>query len=468
VKDLDEEEQEVAMESSFSEENEQRNALMEAMFREHYTAVHRYISNKVRQPDVAGDLTSLVFLKAYRWLLEDRGMSKVRSWLYATARTTIADYWQEQQKWFSLPLEMIEDSVSAPFEQLDDEQALERVQRLLHILPTRERQVLYLRYLQGYTAAEVGRELGLSASHVRVLQLRALRHAALLEAEERSFSQMHEPVNEPVTIYTEQGQRVLDLAKEEALSFNHHSIGAEHLLLGILREGSAADSLIERGTTLERVRAGLLFLRGKGQPDPDADLPLTPQSQQLLALAGREAQDRGETAINPQHILHALQSEERGRGVARGTLQLLGVGRLKVQKPPVEESENERTLRQMEQRIEQHPALSPEEEQQLVHMVARGDAEKRRAERLNEAPDHLLVKESQDAYFRLIYASQQLVLSVAQEYFAPERDWRALINAGNIGLTYAISKYGMKTQVPFRTYAAHWIHLEIIEGVLEQ
>src|SRR5258707_14338434 len=147
------------MGSSFSEENEQRRALMEAIFREHFREVYRYISNKVRQPDVAYDLTSLVFLKAFCWLLEDRGISQVRNWLYATARTTIADYWQEQQKRLALPLEMIEDSAAVSFEQVDDEQIRERVQRLLHVLPVRERQVLFLRYLQGYTAAEVGREL---------------------------------------------------------------------------------------------------------------------------------------------------------------------------------------------------------------------------------------------------------------------------------------------------------------------
>ena len=88
MKGHDEEEQEAAMGSPFSEENERRRALMEAMFREHFTEVHRYISNKVRQPDVADDLTSMVFLKAYRWLLEDRGMNQGRSWLYAAARTS--------------------------------------------------------------------------------------------------------------------------------------------------------------------------------------------------------------------------------------------------------------------------------------------------------------------------------------------------------------------------------------------
>ena len=134
----------------------------------------------------------------------------------------------------------------------------------------------------------------------------------------------------------------------------------------------------------------------------------------------------------------------------------------------MDESENERVLRKMEQRVEQHPALSPEEEQQLAHMVARRDTEKWRAERLKETPDRHLVEEGEAAYFRLINASQRLVLAVAQEYFAPGRDWRELINAGNRGLTYAVSQYGLKTQVPFRAYAAHWIHLEIIESVLEQ
>lgn len=239
-------------------------------------------------------------------------------------------------------------------------------------------------------------------------------------------------------------------------------------MLGILREGSAAAPLIERGTTLEHVRAGLLFLGGKGQPVPNAGTPLTPRSQQVLAQAGREARDRGETAISPHQILHALQSEERGYGVVRGIVQSLGVGRLKVKKPPVDESENERVLREMERRVEQYPALSPEEEQRLAHMVARGDTEKWRAERLNEAPDRRLVEEGGAAHFRLIEASQQLVLSVAREYFAPGRDWRELINAGNMGLTYAVHQYGLKTQVPFRAYAAHWIHLEIIESVLEQ
>src|SRR5207237_9716799 len=97
-----------------------------------------------------------------------------------------------------------------------------RLQHRLDGLPSREREVLTLRYFQGYSAAEIGQTLGLSAKYVRVLQLRALRRAALLEAEERSV-----PVESPIIPYNEQALRVLELTQEEARAFNHNYIGTQ-------------------------------------------------------------------------------------------------------------------------------------------------------------------------------------------------------------------------------------------------
>jgi RNA polymerase sigma-70 factor (ECF subfamily) len=54
----------------------------------------------------------------------------------------------------------------------------ERALRILAALPEREGQVLRLRFLHGYTAAEIGRALGLTPGNVRILQMRALRRAA--------------------------------------------------------------------------------------------------------------------------------------------------------------------------------------------------------------------------------------------------------------------------------------------------
>ena len=54
----------------------------------------------------------------------------------------------------------------------------ERATAVLAALPAREREVLQLRFLRGYSAAEVASALGLTAGNVRVLQHRALRRAA--------------------------------------------------------------------------------------------------------------------------------------------------------------------------------------------------------------------------------------------------------------------------------------------------
>lgn len=75
------------MEKTFSDEDEQRRALMEAIFREHFIAIHRYISNKVKPLDVVDDLTNMVFLKAFRWLREDRGVGLMKRASFRTYAT---------------------------------------------------------------------------------------------------------------------------------------------------------------------------------------------------------------------------------------------------------------------------------------------------------------------------------------------------------------------------------------------
>src|SRR5947207_10030974 len=210
------------MEPSFSEE-ERRDAQLEAIFRTHFADLYRYIYRQVRHAAIAEDLTSAVFLKALRWLQQDRSPESVKGWLYATARSLIADYWREHAQIHLLPLEEVEEMLVLSEESDEQMRPLQaRIQRLLDGLSSRERDILTLRYFQGYSAAEIGQILGLSANHVRVLQLRALRRAASLEAEERSV-----PMESPIMPYNEQANRVLELTKDEERSLNNELIGTE-------------------------------------------------------------------------------------------------------------------------------------------------------------------------------------------------------------------------------------------------
>src|SRR5919109_4327766 len=148
-------------------------------FQENAARICRFIYAKVGNREAAEDLTSEVFLKATRWLAQDRRADSIRSWLYTVARSTIADYWREQSQRPTVPLE---DPDAVLFCGREGPQEVrrtrERAWRILDALPEREREVLRLRFLHGYSAGEIGRELGLTPDHVRVLQLRALRRAA--------------------------------------------------------------------------------------------------------------------------------------------------------------------------------------------------------------------------------------------------------------------------------------------------
>jgi len=148
-------------------------------FRENAARIFGFIYAKVGNREAAEDLTSQVFVKAARWLAEDRSADSIRSWLYTTARSAIVDYWREQSHYPSVPLD---DAMALLFCGTDGPEEVrrtrERALRILAALPEREREALRLRFLRGYTAGEIGQAMGLTPGNVRVLQLRALRRAA--------------------------------------------------------------------------------------------------------------------------------------------------------------------------------------------------------------------------------------------------------------------------------------------------
>lgn len=333
------------MQPSDRAREQKRLAWLAEIYRTYAPDLQRYIYQKVGDMPLAEDLTSTVFLKALRWLREDQSEESARGWLYATARTTIVDHWQAQGHFEARSLLELADQFSA---QLDNtgvaqQQAALRVQRLLSLLPERERSVLTLRYLQGYSAAEIAEALGTNAGHIRVLQLRALRRAAQLEARERKVSIMQEsPFDSCIRLLTPESRRVLDLALQEARTMQHWWIGTEHLLWGLVSEGSLASFCTPLDLSPERIHAGLTFIferreqqiqaaRPETPPvdaQPDPVKMLTPRAQQAIILAGDEMKGQGEQSIRPTHLLLGLMNE--GEGIGAGLLRSLGVSLLQA------------------------------------------------------------------------------------------------------------------------------------------
>jgi RNA polymerase sigma factor (sigma-70 family) len=325
--------------SNYSRRQDRLHWLAE-MYRAYAAELQRFISNKVGDPTVAEDLTSTVFLKALRWLSEDQSAASVRGWLYATARTTIVDYWQTQSQPEVRSLSGLEEQLHFRDDTASANPQVEmRVHHLLSLLPERDRTILTLHYLQGYSAAEIAEALGTSAGHIRVLHLRALRRAAQVETMERNRDRMQEqesPFGSFATFMTPESRRVLELARQEMLALSHWWIGTEHLLWGLASEESLASFLTPLGITPERIHAGIVFIfdrqaqgqAGQGSP-PLADVSsdalklLTPRAQQVIFLAAEEMKSQGEQSIRPAHLLLGLLNE--GEGIGAGLLRSLGV-----------------------------------------------------------------------------------------------------------------------------------------------
>ncbi|MDQ2713978.1 MAG: sigma-70 family RNA polymerase sigma factor [Chloroflexota bacterium] len=340
-----------AMQPSNYPHRQDRLHWLAEIYRVYAADLQRSIYSRVGDLALAEDLTSTVFLKALRWLREDQSPESARGWLYATARTTIADYWQTQSQYETCSLGDLEAQLLANNSgEGAGQQAEMRVQHLLSLLPERDRTILTLRYLQGYSASEIAEALGTGASHIRVLQLRALRRAAQLETMERNRDSMQEqetPFDVSVKLLAPQSRRVLDLAREEMLNLKHWFIGTEHLLWGLASEGSLASFLTPLGITPERVHTGIVFIFGhtpaqQGQPVPEeppsADVLklLTQRASQVIVLAGEEMKSRGEKSIRPTHLLLSLMNE--GEGIGAGLLRSLGISLLQARTaltPPI-------------------------------------------------------------------------------------------------------------------------------------
>jgi ATP-dependent Clp protease ATP-binding subunit ClpA len=124
---------------------------------------------------------------------------------------------------------------------------------------------------------------------------------------------------------TPAAREVLRFATAEATALNHHYVGTEHILLGLLRDANsdAAQILASHGD-LETLRARVGQIVGVGSEPPYEELPLTPRAAAVLRFARREADMYGKTThVAPEHLLLGILRE--GEGMATQVLLELRV-----------------------------------------------------------------------------------------------------------------------------------------------
>jgi ATP-dependent Clp protease ATP-binding subunit ClpC len=126
--------------------------------------------------------------------------------------------------------------------------------------------------------------------------------------------------------FTDRARKVMQLANQEAQRFNHEYIGTEHILLGLIKEGSgvAANVLKNLDIDLRKIR---LEVEKIVQSGPDmvtmGKLPQTPRAKKVIEYAIEETRLLGHNYVGTEHMLIGLVREEEG--VAAQVLMNLGL-----------------------------------------------------------------------------------------------------------------------------------------------
>ena len=115
--------------------------------------------------------------------------------------------------------------------------------------------------------------------------------------------------------FTERTRKVLAFAREEANALRHEYVGTEHILLGLIREGSgvAATVLQNLGVDQEALRDRMLGIIKPGKPGGHrADLPYTTRAKKVLELGMEQARELNHKYVGTEHLLLGLIAEEKG------------------------------------------------------------------------------------------------------------------------------------------------------------
>ncbi len=125
--------------------------------------------------------------------------------------------------------------------------------------------------------------------------------------------------------FTEKAERAIAFSQQSAVELGHNYVGTEHILLGLVKEGTgvAARVLQGQGITEEKILKEIDELIGRGETAGETPVGFTPRTKRVLELAFKEARRMGQGYIGTEHLLLGIMKE--GESVAVRIMMDLGV-----------------------------------------------------------------------------------------------------------------------------------------------
>ena len=149
-----------------------------------FDRVYRYTAYRVDAAECE-DIVSEIFLKLVQHLPQYKSRSGIGfgAWLFRMAHNTIIDWYRKKKALLGSDLETddqdffatIVDEQPQPDDQLNRLYDYDRVYRFLKKLKSDHREILELKFLEGFSNKEIASITGKSEGNIRIIQLRALK-----------------------------------------------------------------------------------------------------------------------------------------------------------------------------------------------------------------------------------------------------------------------------------------------------
>lgn len=146
------------------------------IYDQYHQPIYRYIFRQVGDMEASRELTGEVFQRLIKAVQgEAISDSYVAPWLYRTAHNLVVDHHRRQQHRQHLPIDERQIEATADTEQDAELQlCMDAVRAALQDLTYDQKQVILLKFLDGFSNQEVADMLGKSVGAVKSLQHRAL------------------------------------------------------------------------------------------------------------------------------------------------------------------------------------------------------------------------------------------------------------------------------------------------------
>ena len=148
------------------------------IYERYVDALFRYVSFRVRNQEIAQDISSELFLRVWQYLTdgERQRVDNLRAFLYQVARNLIADHYRAAQE--TLPLDEalnIDAEAGKSISSIEQRLSLREVEEGLTSLRPESQEIIILAYVEGLSSREIASIIGKTTSATRVMLHRALQ-----------------------------------------------------------------------------------------------------------------------------------------------------------------------------------------------------------------------------------------------------------------------------------------------------